>query len=330
MARDSFHPTDSSRLVVVVAYEGCQSLDITGPWEVFAKASKFRTTGLPYRLVLASPHGGTIRTKSGLEWAGTTRLADIEGPIDTLLISGGDDGVFDPGGSAHALVDWLQRTAHAARRLGSVCTGAFALAAAGLLDGRRATTHWSACALFAKTYPKVLVEPDAIYVADHPCYCSAGISAGIDLSLALIESDLGQPCALAVARELVLTLRRSGGQSQFSAGLQAQHSDDVKFQNLVAWMLEHPCSDLSVTSLADRVALSERHFARRFKDETGQTPARFVEALRLSCAKNFLTQTAWPVSKIAARAGYGSVDGLQRSLRRDVGITPQQYRQRFA
>lgn len=190
--------------------------------------------GLPYRLVLASPHGGTIRTNSGLEWAGTTRLADLAGPIDTLLICGGDDDVFDPGGTADGLVDWLQHHANAyanaPRRLGSVCTGAFALAAAGLLDGRRATTHWSACALFANTYPKVLVEPDAIYVADHPCYCSAGISAGIDLSLALIESDLGQPCALAVARELVLTLRRSGGQSQFSAGLQAQHSDDVKFQ----------------------------------------------------------------------------------------------------
>lgn len=323
-------PKASSRLVVVVAYEGCQSLDITGPWEVFAKASKLRATGLPYRLVLASPHGGSVRTTSGLEWAGTTCLADIEGPVDTLLICGGDEGVFDPGGSAHSLVDWLRRNAHTARRLGSVCTGAFALAAAGLLDGRRATTHWSACALFARTYPEVLVEPDALYVADHPCYCSAGISAGIDLSLALVEADLGQPCALAVARELVLYLRRSGGQSQFSAGLQAQHSADARFQKLVAWMMEHPASDLGVRSLADRLALSERHFARLFRDETGQTPARFVEALRLDRAKNLPTQTAWPMAKIATRAGYGSVDGLQRSLRRDVGITPQQYRHRFA
>ncbi len=322
-----------TRVVVFLAFDGFLSMDVSGPWEVFSKAARIGmvNTGRPaYRLILASPHGGTVRTSSGLQWAETTAVADVHGSIDTVLVAGGEISVFEPGGSAASLLPWLRRKARAVRRMGSACTGAFALAAAGLLDGRRATTHWNSCAQLASTYPNVQVEPDAIYIADPPFYCSAGVSAAIDLSLALVEADLGQPVALSVARDLVLYLRRPGGQSQFSAGLQAQMTANHRFRDLVMWMVEHPGSDLSVAALAERMAISERHFARLFRSETGKTPARFVEALRLDHAKNHLEQTSWPLDRVAQRAGFGSVDSLQRSLRRHTGITPELYRQRFA
>ncbi len=322
-----------TRVVVLVAFDGFVSLDVSGPWEVFSKASRLAAASgarPAYRLVLASPQGGTVRSSSGLAWADSTAIAAIRGPIDTVLVAGGDTRVFEPGGSAAGLLPWLRRKASRVRRMGSVCTGAFALAAAGLLDGRRTTTHWNACARLASAFPQVRVEPDAIYVADPPFYCSAGIAAGIDLSLALVEEDLGQPIAVTVARELVLYLRRPGGQSQFSAGLQAQMQASHRFRDLIMWMVEHPRSDLSVAALAERMAVSERHFARQFQAETGKTPARFVEALRLDHAKNLLEQTAWPAERIAQRAGFGSVDSFQRSLRRHAGITPQAYRQRFS
>lgn len=322
-----------TRVVVLVAYDGCQSLDVTGPWEVFTKATRFGAlAGLPpaYRLILASPQGGSVRTNSGLELANSTAIADLRGSLDTLLVAGGDDAEFEDGGSASALLPWLRRKAGTVRRIGSVCTGAFALAAAGLLSGRRATTHWHSCARLKSSYPDIVVEPDAIYVADPPFYSSAGISAAIDLTLALVEADLGQAVALSVARELVLYLRRPGGQSQFSAGLQAQVGSNHPLRELIVWMMEHPDGDLSVPALAERMSMSERHFARQFRSETGQTPARFVEAMRVDRAKSHLEQTAWPLARVAQRAGFGSVDSLQRSLRRSVGITPDQYRQRFS
>ena len=329
----ALNPSARTRVVVLVAFDGFLALDVSGPWEVFSKASRWSLAnrGRPaYRLVLASPQGGTVHASSGLQWAGSTAIADIRGPIDTVLVAGGEVSVFEPGGPAASLLPWLQRKARTVRRMGSICTGAFALAAAGLLDGRRATTHWNACARLAGDYPKVRVEPDAIYVADPPFYCSAGVSAAIDLSLALVEADLGQPAALSVARDLVLYLRRPGGQSQFSAGLQAQMGASHRLRDLVMWMVEHPRGDLSVAALAERMAVSERHFARQFRSETGLTPARFAQALRLDHAKNYLEQTAWPLARVADRAGFGSVDSLQRSLRRHAGITPELYRQRFS
>lgn len=322
-----------SRVIVLLAYEGCQSLDVTGPWEVFTKAAQFsaREGQAPaYRLILASPSGGTVRCNSGLSWADSVPIAELRGSIDTLLVAGGDEQAFDTGGTAHALLPWLRRKARVVRRVGSVCTGAFALAGAGLLEGRRATTHWRSCAALARQYPGIALEPDAIFVADPPFYSSAGISAAIDLALALVEADLGQAVALAVARDLVLYLRRPGGQSQFSAGLQAQTRASHRFRDLLSWMHEHPQADLGVAELAQRVAMSERHFARQFRQETGQTPARFVEAMRLDCAKSHLEQTPWPLARVAHKAGFGSVDSLQRSLKRHAGITPEQYRQRFS
>ena len=333
MTPNTLRPRHRARVIVLVAYDGCQSLDVSGPWEVFAKAAQAaadKGLGPGYRLLLASPQGGTVRSNSGLQLAGSTALADIRGPVDTIMVVGGDAQVFEAGGTGAAIPAWLQRRARGVRRMCSVCTGAFALAAAGLLDGRRATTHWNACAQLAQTYPRVQVEPDAIYVADPPFYCSAGISSAVDLSLALVEADLGQPIALAVARELVVYLRRPGGQSQFSAGLQAQMGSSHALRDLMMWALEHPRQDLSVATLAERVSMSERHFSRQFLSETGQTPARFVEAMRLDHAKTHLEQTSWPLERVAQRAGFGSVDSLQRSLRRHAGISPELYRQRFA
>ena len=259
MLKKSANSVDRTREVVLVAYDGCQSLDVTGPWEVFSKASQCavdKGLGPGYRLMLASPHGGTVVTNSGLQLAHSTAIADIRGRVDTIMVVVGDSKVFEPSGSAVDVLPWLRHWSDSARRICSVCTGAFALAAAGLLDGRRATTHWNACAQLANTYPRVKVEPDAIYVADPPFYCSAGISSAIDLSLALVEADLGQPVALAVARELVVYLRRPGGQSQFSAGLQAQMSCSHVLRELMMWVVEHPKHDLSVAALADRVAMS--------------------------------------------------------------------------
>ncbi|QNK65931.1 GlxA family transcriptional regulator [Variovorax sp. PAMC26660] len=328
-----FNKCELPRTVVVLAYDGCQSLDVSGPWEVFTKASKFSlAAGLlqTYQLILASPQGGPIQSNSGLQWRNSRAIVDIQENIDTILVAGGDIDVIEGKEMAETLFPWLRCKTGSVRRIGSVCTGAFALAAAGLLDGRRATTHWNSCAKLAMNYPKVKIEPDAIYVMDPPFYSSAGISAAIDLSLALVEADLGRPIALSVAQELVLYLRRPGGQSQFSPGLQAQMDARHPLRDLVTWMLEHPRGDLSVAALAERMAMSTRHFARQFRAETGETPARFVERLRLDCAKSYLERTPWPLERVAQRAGFGSVDSLQRSLRRHAGTTPELYRQRFA
>lgn len=323
----------SPRTVVVVAYDGCQSLDVNGPWEVFCKASALaaRQNGAPaYKMVLASPSGGAVTTNSGLRLAGTVALRAVRGAVDTVLVAGGSDDALRALIQAGALLRWLVRKSRTARRLGSVCTGAFAVAAAGLFDGRRATTHWESCARLAAEHPRVRVEPDAIFVTDLPRVSSAGVSAGIDLALALVESDLGQAIALAVARDLVLFLRRPGGQSQFSAGLQAQARASPRLHELIVWMAEHPDADLGVAALAERMSMSERHFARVFQGETGQTPARYVERLRLDRAKSHLERTTWPLARVAHRSGFGSVDSLQRSVRRHLGITPEQYRQRFS
>ncbi len=326
----------TTRLVVVVTYDGCQSLDITGPWEVFAKANMFverhraQTGKAAYRLVLASPMGGIVTTNSGLEISNTQALANLRGTINTILVVGGNEQAMEQPQQTQILIPWLKRKAPHVQRMGSVCTGAFALASAGLLNGRRATTHWASCERMASQYPRVLMQPDAIYVADPPFYTSAGITAGIDLALAMVEADLGQPTALDVARDLVLFLRRSGGQSQFSVGLNAQKHASQRFQDLVAWMMAHPRADLSLQALAERVSMSERNFSRVFKQETSMTPAKFVEALRVENAKTCIEQTRWGFERVAQQAGFGSVDSLQRSMQRHANVTPEQYRQRFS
>jgi transcriptional regulator GlxA family with amidase domain len=248
-------------------------------------------------------------------------------PIDTLIVAGGT-------GTRRAeederLIAWLGEAAKRSRRVASVCTGAFLLAKAGLLDGRRATTHWASCAELAERYPAVTVEPDPIFVRDGKVATSAGVTAGMDLALALVEEDVGREVALEAARWLVLFLKRPGGQAQFSAQLAAQTADRAPLRELQAWMPDHLTEDLSVPALARRAQMSERNFARAFRRETGMTPAAYVEAARVESARIALEAGDLPVEAVARQVGFGTVETMRRAFRRRVGVSPVDYRSRF-
>ena len=315
------------RKVALVGFAGAQSLDLVGPFEVFAQANRFGG-GEAYQVILASPDGGDILTNSGLVLGGATALADLPPDLDTVLVGGGDEeGLRSLEGTD--LPAWLKARAADTRRIGSVCSGAFALAATGLLDGRRATTHWASCEGMRAFRPEVRLEPDAIYVADPPFYTSAGITAGIDLCLAFVEDDCGPEVALAVARNLVLFMRRPGGQTQFSAGLQVQAACTPRLKRLVAEVTADPTGDLSLPALAERAGMSERTFSRVFAKDTGHTPAAFVELARVDRVKALLESSDWPLARVAERSGFGSLDGLHRAFQKRVGVTPGEYRERF-
>ena len=322
----------AERQVVFIGFDGLQPLDLVGPLEVFSKANAYASTvgHAPFRYVLtvSAPDGGQIRSASGLTIGETVALKDLPRKLDTVLVAGGT-GVGLRNVQTGPLVDWLRKNASRIRRLGSVCTGAFVLGAAGLLAGRRATTHWSSCDELQRMFPDAEVEPDALYVADGNIYTSAGITSGIDLSLALVEQDLGGQVALAVARELVLFLRRPGGQAQFSASLAAQAKTGGKLDDLLVWIADNPDAELSLQVLADRAAMSERNFGRVFTKQTGMTPACYVECVRLDRAKLYLETTDWPLARVAERSGHGSVATLIRSFAKRIGITPDAYRKRF-
>lgn len=321
------------RRVALVAFEGFQLLDIAGPMEVFSKANHHlpKTTAEPFRyeLIVASPAGGAITSSSGLPVAGTRALADLHEPLDTVIVAGGPEAALRSVGTGTGLLDWIAQRAPGTRRVASVCTGAFLLGVCGLLEGRRATTHWSAAKALETMLPSTEVVADAIFVGDGHIFTSAGVTAGIDLALAFVEQDCGPAVALNTARELVLYLRRVGGQSQFSASLAAQANAADGLRAIVAWIEEHPEADLSVPALAGRAAMSERTFARAFLAETGMTPARFVELVRLDHAKQLLEATRWPLARVAHCSGLGSAATLARTFRRRLGITPQDYRDRF-
>jgi transcriptional regulator GlxA family with amidase domain len=321
-------PPVPPRRVVIVAYPGVQSLDVTGPLEVFAAAN--RSTAAPaYETTVVSLAGGVVESWSGLGLA--TEPAARPGPdrpIDTLVVAGGD-------GTAAAVADadllaWLRRAAAASRRITSVCSGAFLLAAAGLLDGRQATTHWSVCDLLDRLHPGVTVDADRIYVRDGHVWTSAGVTAGMDLALALVEDDLGAAVALDVARQLVLFTRRAGGQSQFSAQLAAQQAERPSLRAVLAHIAEHLDDDLSVPALARRAAMSPRTFARSFAAEVGTTPAAYVQAARVEAARRLLETTGQSTAEVARDCGFGTVETMHRAFRRTLGTTPGQYRRHFA
>ena len=320
-------PASHQRTIVLVGYEGAQSLDIVGPLEVFAMANRFAGAP-PYEIILASPDGGTITCNSGLLLAGSVPLAALPAGLDTILVAGGSRDALRRA-SDDRLLTWLNRRAGTTRRLGSVCSGALVLAASGVLDGRRATTHWGYCDELRELRPAVQLEPDAIFVADPPYYTSAGVTAGIDLCLSLVEADCGSQLALAIARNLVLFMRRPGGQTQFSEGLNVQAAATPKLRQLITDINADPCGDLSVPALASRVAMSERTFSRVFQKETGVSPAAFVELARVNRAKALLETSSWPLGRVAERAGFGGVEGLHRAFNKRVGVTPGEYRQRF-
>ena len=315
------------RAVVVVAFDGVQSLDVTGPMEVFAAATQaLGPDRRGYRIEVRTTDGLAVRTSSGLTVQPHGTLAEA-GPIDTLVVAGGDG--TRPALADAALIGWLRATAPHCRRVTSVCSGAFLLAEAGLLEGRRATTHWSVCDLLARRYPGVTVEPDPIYVRDGDVWTSAGVTAGMDLALALVEQDHGRELALTVARRLVLFLRRPAGQSQFSAQLEAQLADRAPLRDLQAWIAEHPGEDLAVEAMARRVSLSPRHFARAFRDEVGTTPARYVERVRMEAARRRLEESDDAVERIAGECGFGTAETMRRAFVRGLGVPPAEYRRRF-
>jgi transcriptional regulator GlxA family with amidase domain len=312
----------AQRTVLVVLFDGVQSLDVTGPLEVFAGAEK-HTPGT-YRIRTASRDGAPVRTSSGLTLVPDGTLADAPDP-HTLLVPGGQG----TRGPDRHLTDWLRDHGPRARRLVSVCTGAIRLAEAGLLDGRRATTHWAYCDKLARDHPAVEVDPDPIYIRDGDVSTSAGVTSGIDLALALVEEDLGRDAALTVARHLVVFLRRPGNQAQFSAQLAAQTAQREPLREVQQWITEHPAGDLGVESLAERARLSPRHFARAFHAETGMTPGRYVDQVRLEHARRLLEDTGDGVEEISRASGYGTPEAMRRAFVKALGVAPAEYRRRF-
>src|SRR5262249_26640484 len=281
-----------------------------------------------YSLTVAATEGGPLTASSGFRFLPDTTFRALRGGVDTLLVVGGRG--IDALLSDRSVISWLRKMAGRVRRLGSVCTGAFLLAEAGLLDGRRATTHWSRAVELARRYPRVRVEEDRIWVRDGSVYTSAGVSAGMDLALALIEEDLGAEVALQVARAMVMYLRRPGDQSQYSGPLRLQAAQTPSVRELVAWAAEHPAIDLSVSALARRLSKSPRHLSRVFRKELGVAPAEAVEQLRLEAARRALQQSAAGLKEVAARCGFGSAELLRRAFLRRLHVTPSAYRARFS
>ena len=325
------HITPKRHRIALFALDGVQSLDVIGPMEAFAVANR---VGGSYELGLCSVTDAPIRTHAGISLSPAAPL-DALPAVDTLVVCGGSEDAMMAAWKDGMIVDLLRDRASRARRVVSICTGAFVLAAAGMLDGRRAATHWNAAARFRELFPHVELDADAIYVSDPPFYTSAGVTAGIDLSLALIEADHGARVARAVARELVLFLRRPGGQAQFSVGLDLPASGPEPILQLAARILEDPSGKIHgegrrVPELAELAKMSERTFLRAFTTATGTTPAKFVEEARLTRAKSLLEETALGLEQVAFEAGYGSVDALLRSFHTRLGVTPGVYRERFA
>jgi len=316
------------RVIDVLAYPAVQLLDVTGPVQVFASANNLVAEAggaPPYRLSIVAQGGTGVTTSAGVTLAAGA-LTQAGEALDTLLVAGGEGA--EAAAENPVLVDWVRQRAARARRVASVCTGAFLLAAAGLLDARRAATHWKYCARLAQRFPAVHVEPDPIFVCDGPVWTSAGVTAGIDLALALVEEDLGRSVALAVARYLVVFLKRPGGQAQFSAALALQAADD-RFGALHDWINSHLGDDLSLSVLADQASMSERSFSRHYAQATGQTPARAIERLRAEAARRLLSETRLPVKRVSQRCGFGSEETMRRSFLRLLSVTPQDYRSRF-
>lgn len=329
--RNSQTQAAAPRRVVMVIYPDAHILDVVGPLEVLTGAKLFLPEGpQPYEVHVVAEAAGPVRTTSGLTLEADQSFADAtqdDRPIDTLMITGGHGTVQALEDSE--LLDFVSSAAGKAERIVSICTGAMILAAVGLLDGRRATTHWWWCPILKQKFPEVQVEPDAIYVRDGNIWTSAGVTTGMDLALSLVEMDWGHDIALQVARYNVMYMMRPGGQSQFSAHLVAQRAEDPVIHETLEYILGHLPDPLTVTALAARAAMSERSFARKFKEETGATPAHYVEAARVQAARVELEQSDQGIERIALQVGFQNAERMRRAFQRHVGVSASDYRERF-
>ena len=321
-----------SRRIVFTVYEGVSLLDLAGPLEAFRVADAFspsRGRRAGYECIVVSSRGGSVMTADGVELVTTSVRSEPKKAIDTLVVPGGfqvDDVTRD-----RALVQWVRKAAPDCRRVCSVCVGSFLLAEAGILNGRRAATHWMHAPLLASRYPALTVEPDAIFIRDGRVWSSAGVTSGIDLALSLIEQDAGRRVAIEVARMLVVYLKRAGGQSQYSALLAAQaQSDSDSFSELEQWIVENLKSDLRVEALAERVHMSPRNFARLYAKTRGRTPAKAVEAIRVDAARRQLEETADRIATIAEACGFGDEEQMRTAFIKVLGVPPREYRKHFA
>jgi transcriptional regulator GlxA family with amidase domain len=314
------------KTIAILAVPGVQLLDVSGPLDVLAEAN-VQAGREVYRLLVVAKTMDPIRSSSGVRLVPDLAIDDAVGPFDTLLVAGCPNAA-DVAPDAE-FTEWLRHRAPLARRYGSVCSGAFFLAEAGLIDGRRVTTHWAVAKQLALNYPKIIVDEDAIHVRDGRLRTAAGVTAGLDLALALVEEDLGREIAKKVAAQLVMFFKRPGGQMQFSRKGEADIAGRSALQEVQRWVAAHPEADHSVTSLAKRMQLSPRHFARLFRSEVGITPASWVEATRIAAARRLLEEGKDPPKQVAALCGFADADTLRRAFARHVGITPAEYRKGY-
>lgn len=320
------------RSIAFVVFPGIEALDIAGPLDVFSFANlSLKWAGVikesVYSLHVLADQAGPVTTLSGMQIVADQAFGEVNTGFDTLFIPGGNvNGVVNN----IPLLEWIRTMQPKVRRIASVCTGAFVLAKSGLLDGRQATCHWAFCQQLARDYPAINVQPDRIYVRDDSIYTSGGITSGIDLALALLEEDWGQELALYVARYLVVFLKRPGGQSQFSAYLASESAKHPDMRNLQAWIMNNLNEDHRVESLADRVAMSPRNFARLFLAETGMTPAKFVEMARIDAARHYLGSTDLSIELVSDKSGFKDPERMRRAFMRQLGVNPLSYRNRFS
>ena len=321
------NPPPMSRAIGLLAYGDMQALDLAGPLDVFGAANALATGRPPYELQIIGLSTGAVRAENGLAILPAYTIEDAP-TLDTLVIPGGAGSRIVNADAR--LLDWLRRRAKTTRRVVSVCTGAYVLAATGLLDGRRVATHWQFADDLAQRFPTIRVEPDRLFLRDDCFATSGGLTAGMDLTLALVEEDLGAVAALAVARYLVMYVKRPGNQAQFSAPLAAQTQATGRMGGLVNWLLAHLNGDITSERMAEQVSMSVRHFRRVFAETFGTSPARFVEHLRLEQACLRLTQNNSSIERIASGVGFHSADAFRRAFRARYGATPGEYRERFA
>ena len=313
--------------IAILTTPGVQMLDVAGPMDVFSEASKLTNGRAGYALSIVGLNAEPVVASNGGRLIPDRTIDEPLDGFDTLMIAGSPS-VREYEGHA-ALIKWIRSQSKSVRRLASICTGAFLLGTAGLLDGRRATTHWNSTTQLKNMFPAVDLEPNTIFVKDGPIYTSAGVTASMDLALALVEEDFGRGLALRVAKELILFLQRPGGQSQFSVHLEAQVSEMGPIRDITQWVGDNIADDLAVETLASRLGMSARNFARTFKRETSMTPGDYVEAVRVDAARRMLEESDVPLKRVAALCGFNDQSGLRRAFMRRINVTPIEYRNRF-